>query len=331
MRSVFYPHLVNGPFGDPALYVRLAHRGEALLLDCGDLSALSVRELLKVRALFISHAHIDHLVGFDRLLRAFLCSEEPLEIFGPKGITERIGHRLAGYTWNLTESYPLSLTVRAWGDDFFTGARFCARNAFAAEPLPPLANRDGLMWETPACRVRALPLDHGNISSLGFCIEEPLHVAIHKEQLLGRGYEPGPWLTPFKDRLRNGRDGRIEVPLTRGGTLCLGLQELAGQIAHTERGMKLCYVTDASPSPENQEKIVALAHRAHLLAIEATFAHRDLERARLRNHLTARLAGDLARRAQVARLLSFHHSPRYLDHPEELAHEAEAAFGQPPP
>ncbi|WP_269085277.1 hypothetical protein [Syntrophotalea acetylenica] len=40
MRSVFFPRLVNGPFGDPALHVRLAHRGEALLFDCGDLHAL---------------------------------------------------------------------------------------------------------------------------------------------------------------------------------------------------------------------------------------------------------------------------------------------------
>ncbi|HKL48307.1 MAG TPA: MBL fold metallo-hydrolase, partial [Desulfuromonadales bacterium] len=72
MRSVFFPHLVNGPFGDPALFVRLAHRGEALLFDCGNLHPLSHRDMLKISAVFLSHAHIDHLVGFDTLLRLLL-------------------------------------------------------------------------------------------------------------------------------------------------------------------------------------------------------------------------------------------------------------------
>ena len=106
MRSVFYPRLVNGPFGDPALYVRLAHRGEALLVDCGDLHPITPRELLKIRAVFISHAHIDHLVGFGALLRAFLYQDTSLSVYGPPGIIERIAAQLAGYTWNLIEGYP---------------------------------------------------------------------------------------------------------------------------------------------------------------------------------------------------------------------------------
>ena len=59
MRSVFYPRLLNGSAGDPGLYVRLAHRSEALLFDCGDLGRLTTRDLLKIDSVFISHAHID--------------------------------------------------------------------------------------------------------------------------------------------------------------------------------------------------------------------------------------------------------------------------------
>jgi ribonuclease Z len=328
MRSVFFPRLVNGPFGDPALYVRLAHRGEALLFDCGDLHPLPPRENLKTCAVFISHAHIDHLVGFGTLLRTFLYQDTCLSIYGPPGIIERIAAQLAGYTWNLIEGYPLVLTVREWGNPSGREATFRATSAFTREAETVWECPGGLLRETDYYRIRAIPLDHGGIVSLAFALEEPLHVAIHKDALERLDYRPGPWLTRFKDLVRQGasEETRLPVPLHQGGELLLPLGLLAAQIAHLERGMKVCYVTDASPTRENQEAIVALAADSHLLAIEATFADIDAERARTRNHLTARLAGELGRRAQAARLLVFHHSPRYQDRPELLKSEAEAAF-----
>lgn len=328
MRSVFFPRLVNGPFGDPALYVRLAHRGESLLFDCGDLHPLPPREILKTCAVFISHAHIDHLAGFGTLLRTFLYQDTCLSIYGPPGIIERIAAQLAGYTWNLIEGYPLVLTVREWGNPSGREATFRAASAFIREAETAWECTGGLLRETDYYRIRAVPLDHGGIISLAFALEEPLHVAIHKDALDRLGYRPGPWLTRFKDLVRQGasEETRLPVPLHQGGELLLPLGLVASQIAHLERGMKICYVTDAAPTRENQEAIVALAADSHLLAIEATFADADGERARTRNHLTARLAGELGRRALAARLLVFHHSPRYQDRPELLKSEAEAAF-----
>lgn len=328
MRSVFYPRLVNGPFGDPALHVRLAHRGEALLFDCGDLHPLTTREMLRIREVFISHAHIDHLVGFDALLRTFLYQKGPLRVYGPPGIADRIAGRLLGYTWNLIEGYPLVLTVREWGAAGGREVTFRAANAFRPEGEVAWDNRDGLLRQTDYYRVRAVPLDHGDIVSLAFVLEEPLHVAIHKDALIRHGYCPGPWLTLFKDQVRRGLPATtpVTVPLEAGGETVLPLSALQQRIAHLERGMKISYVTDAAPTEENLDKIVALAADSHLLVIEATFAHRDLDRARHRNHLTAHLAGRLARVSGAARLLVFHHSPRYQDHPKELAAEALEAF-----
>ena len=183
MRSVFYPQLVNGTFGDPALYVRLAHRGQALLFDCGDLHALTVRELLKVRAVFISHAHIDHLIGFDALLRAFLYRDLNLQLYGPAGITDRLAGRLSGYTWNLAADFPFVLTVREWRGERLEETVFKARNGFAAEPQPGRCCHDGVLYETPFCQVRAERLDHGDICCLAFVLEEPLHIAIHGDAL----------------------------------------------------------------------------------------------------------------------------------------------------
>lgn len=327
MRSVFFPQLVNGPFGDPALYVRIAHRGEAVLFDCGELLTLSQREYLKLRAVFLSHHHIDHVAGFLTLLRALLYSERPLLVFGPPGTTERIGHHLAAITWNLTAGYPFVLDVREWGEPAGRRVRFLADRGFVGEKPESFFCPGGQLHATPAWRVRAVPLTHGDITSLGFLLEEPLHVAIHGDALAREGFRPGPWLTHLKDLVRKGEEKkRMEVPLVAGGIRKWTVRELARRITHTEPGMKVAYVTDVGPDAENARRIVALARDAHCLAIEATFADADRHLAVERHHLTARMAGDLGRRAGVGRLTVFHHSPRYQGTPELLRREAEAAF-----
>ena len=331
MRSVFYPKLVDGAEGDPTLYVRLAHRQESILFDCGSLANLPPREISKIRHLFISHTHVDHFIDFDRLVRFFLYTDHHLNVFGPQGLARQVGNRLAGYTWNLVDGYPFEITVNEWADDNIDTYRFRARNAFRPEEIDSVACQAGRLLETPAYHVTAVPLEHGNITSLAYCLEELLHIAIHKDALERNRYRPGAWLTTFKDLLRSGEsaDQLIEVPLEAGGTVKKSVAELEHSIAHTEPGMKVCYVTDASPSEENLAKIEELSRDAHLLAIEAPFAHADLDRARQRNHLTATLAGEVARKAEVSRCLFFHFSPRYHEADTNLQDEAERAFRGP--
>jgi ribonuclease Z len=328
MRSVFYPHLVNGPFGDPALYVRIAHRGEALLFDCGELHALRPRELLKLHAVFVSHGHIDHLIGFDHLLRTFLYLDRQLYIYGPAGLIDQIRQRLAGYTWNLIEGYSFVLTVREWAAGELRECSFHAGNRFEPGPLRSWPSVDGCLVVTPDWTVRVESLTHGNIASLAFSLEETLHVAIHKDALIAHEYQPGDWLTRFKSLVRRLEPDscELEVPLVKGGLKPVSLGVLKQTIAHCEAGMKVVYVADAAPTMENCQKIINLAKNAHLLVIEAAFAHADLDRARERNHLTARLSGELGREAGAARLLVYHHSPRYQQTPDLLQREAMVAF-----
>ena len=63
MRPSFLPRLVNGPFGDPGLFVPLTFQKRALLFDLGDLSRLSPGDLLKTSHVFVSHTHMDHFAG----------------------------------------------------------------------------------------------------------------------------------------------------------------------------------------------------------------------------------------------------------------------------
>jgi len=326
MSARFFTRLVNGPFGDPALYLRLPHQPEALLFDCGDLHPLTPRACLKVRRVFISHAHIDHLVGFDQLLRLSLYRDLCLQLFGPPGLVEIIRHRLGGYSWNLMRDFPFVLRVTEWDETAGRSAEFRAGNAFAREERPPVRQEEWL-WQGDEARVRAAPLDHGGIISLGFRLEQRPHVAIHPDALHRLGMVAGPWLSTFKRLLRQDAEGQspLMVPLAGGGQQEWLLQDLAARISHTAVGVKICYLTDLRPTADNLSRAVSLADGASLLAIEAPFLHRDFDRALVRNHLTARLAGEVAGLAGVGRLLVFHHSPRYQDQPRALWREAEQA------
>jgi ribonuclease Z len=333
MTARFDAHLVNDPFDDPGLYVELVFERRALLFDLGDLSPLPPRKLLRVSDVFVSHMHMDHFAGFDRLLRYCLGREKILNLYGPAGLIDAVGHKLAAYTWNLVSGYEGNLKIRA-SEHSDEGCRaiaeFTGRHGFRRTTgCPVRLDSAGLLEDVGFC-VRARTLDH-SIPCLAFAIEEMVHVNIWRNRLEALGLEIGPWLRGLKEAILRGDADSTPIAVAwrqesgpRPATLPLG--QLVREIVRLTPGRKIAYVVDTAYTDANAQRIVALAQGSDTLFIETPFLETDAKRAAQRRHLTARQAGTLARRAQVKRLVTLHYSPRYEGRGEALAREAEAAF-----
>lgn len=335
MKPIFHPHLTNPPDGDPALYVEFLFGKRGLLFDLGEISNLPARKILRLSHVFVSHAHMDHFMGFDRLLRVCLGRPLAMHLCGPSGFVERVAHKLAGYSWNLVENYTADFTIIATEVEpaRLHSTRFRCRAAFAGEdlgctPLPA----DGTLVDEPTFRVRAAILDH-RIPCLAFALEERRHVNVWKNRLDELALPTGPWLQDLKAAVLRGDPDEAVIRAwwrtPRG--VCersLRLGDLRERVVHLARGQKVGYVVDALYSPENRRRIVDLVRDADYLFIEAAFLDADAERAADKHHLTAAQAGRLARAAGVERLVPFHFSARYEDGGEALRREALQAFNE---
>ena len=317
--------LINGPFGDPGLFIDFRYGRRAILFDVGDLSALSPRELLRVSHVFVTHTHVDHFAGFDHLLRLCLHRNEPLHLCGPAGFAERVAAKLAAYTWNLLDDTSPDFVISASEFDGRRIARrwdFHARAAFRRrEREPPDLPADILLREDDF-RIEATVLDHG-IPCLAFALRETMRINVWKEGLNSLGLPVGPWLNVAKRAVRRGEPDHflIEAP-----GQALSLARLKDKALRIAPGQRLAYVTDAAGHAANAEKIVGLARHADTLFIEAAFLDADSDLAEQNRHLTAAQAGAIARRAGARRIAPFHFSARYLEREDDVRREVLGAF-----
>lgn len=333
MRPILHPQLVNGVFGDPALYVELLFEKRALLFDLGDIHALPPRKILRLSDVFVSHTHMDHFIGFDWLLRLSLGRDKTLRMFGPAGFIAQVQAKLAAYTWNLVQNYQTDFTLvvtEIHTSGQAQSVRLRCRNSFAPEPLAPRILSGGTLLDEPLFRVRYTLLDH-KIACLAFALEESAHVNVWKNKLSELQLAIGPWLRELKQAVLRGEpdDQPFRAWWKDGNTVrerWIPLGVLKERILSVVPGQKLAYVTDAVYHEENARRIVELAQRADILVIEAVFLDQDRELAADKFHLTAAQAGTLARHAGAAQVMPFHFSPRYHDAEDQLRAEVLTAF-----
>lgn len=331
MRPSYHPRLINGPFADPGLFISFLHEQRAILFDLGDIHTLSARDILKITHVFVSHTHMDHFIGFDHLLRLFVGRQKELRLFGPCGFIKNVEGKLAGYTWNLVDhsAYRFALKVTEITEEGLRTRRYQCRHQFQPDMPDGEAPFIDTLLSEPAFSITTAILDH-KVASLAFSLSERFHINILKAGLDRLKLPVGPWLRDLKERLYAGcdPDSPVDIPTGDKGERKrrFKLKELADEVTLITPGQRITYIADAAGSPSNVEKMIHLANDSHHLFIESHFLDRDSPLAEKTHHLTAGMAGLIARKARVRQCTPFHFSPRYTGAghliEEEMAHSA---------
>ncbi|WP_010420949.1 ribonuclease Z [Anaerophaga thermohalophila] len=248
--------------------------GRFFLIDCGEGTQLQLRRN-KVRFGRIHHIFISHLHGDH--------------VFGLPGLISSLG--LLGRTkdlhiYALADLEPL---LRPWLN------YFCRDLPFKVVFHPFTPEEQMVIYEDSSIEVVTIPVEH-RIPTAGFLFrEKPKERKINKEKC---DYYQVPlrWLP----RLKKGEDYAGE-----DGSL------IANDILTfpPPPSKSYAYCTDTRFS----EKVISAVKNADLLYHESTFLEDEQELAGKTFHSTARQAAEVAKRANVGRLLLGHFSSRYRD------------------
>jgi ribonuclease Z len=176
---------------------------------------------------------------------------------------------------------------------------------------------EGIALKDPPYTVRAATLSHG-IPCLGFSLEEDFHINIDKAALSAMDLPVGPWLGHFKGMIRD--KARPDASVRVDGRE-FTFSDLS-HIATITEGQKVSYITDVSPDADNLSRTIELVKGSDTLYCEAYFLDEDRERAVERHHLTAKMAGEIAKKAGARNLVLMHFSPKYRDQAGRIEEEA---------
>jgi len=316
-------NLLNGVFGDPQLHLRLRHQGRSILFDLGDGARLPARIAHQISDVFISHAHMDHISGFQWLLRSRLnCDLPACRIYGPPGLVKHIEGFVQSYLWDrIGDRGPVFHIAELHNDtlrhyELKTGTP-------SVDTLGEVPVMDNILYSEPGFCIRGVTLDH-HTPVITYSFEPEKELNVRKDRLNTRGLTPGPWLATLKQHLMdNNRDVLITLP---DGS-AMGAGSLGDELVIIRPGKKLVYATDLADTRENRERLISLARQAHTFFCEAPFLETDAKQAQLTGHLTARACGEIAAAAGVGRLVPFHFSRRYSVNPQQLYEEIKEACG----
>ncbi len=314
--------LVNGSTGDPVLYLDYPGNDNALLFDGGDNAGLTMAQLGDLEAAFITHHHVDHFIGLDRIFRANMDRDKVLHLFGPVNTIRKAYDRITAYEYQF---FPFQKIVVKVTELLPGKARTATLECARKFPEPVVTETD---WAGPVCyenddlRVEAVHAEH-TVPCLSFALAEKTGYHPDPQKLAAGLLKPGLWVPEVLKLLRAGVDpeSRFEI---NGGSFTLGT--LAENYFTESPGARVAYVTDTFWSDAVRPSLVKLAKGAWRLYCDSFYAKAEAKRAAQYKHMIAPQAGELAKLAKVDQLVLIHFATRYAGKYRQLIDEAAAVF-----
>ena len=314
--------LVNGSTGDPVLYLDYPGTDNAILFDCGENGSLTPAQLGDLEAAFITHHHVDHFIGLDRIIRANMDRDKVLHLFGPVNTIRKVYDRITAYEYPY---FPFQKIVVRVTELLPGKTRTAVLECTKKFPEPEVVEAE---WDGPVCyenadlRVEAAHADH-TVPCLAFALAEKTGFHPDPRKLAAGLLKPGAWVAAALKLLRDGADPKTRLEID-GGSFALGA--LAEQYFAKSSGARVAYVTDTFWSDAVRPDLVRLAKGAWRLYCDSFYAKAEAKRAAQYRHMLAPQAGELARLAKVEQLVLIHFATRYAGKYDQLIDEAAAEF-----
>jgi len=307
------PTFFAGLFDDPLLLIRIRPTGRALLFDCGRVHHLAKRVFSSIDAVFVSHAHMDHFMGMDSVIRHSHASPRTVEVFGPPGLSGRMAHKFSCYDWNLADTFWGNFRVGEVSGGEVASTLYRGAEGFAARPD---GVRSGEIYRNRYLTVNAELCEH-RIAILAFRVTEGEAFVLDDQRMAQAGILKGEWLRSLEKLFHAGAlDGApISHPLKSGERVEERREPDAGalyrRIKKREPPASIGYLTDIGYSPENLERVTGLLSGVTLLVCECAFLAADQRKAQLSRHLCTTDLNLILDRLRPRYLLPMHFSKSY--------------------
>jgi ribonuclease Z len=293
-------NLLGGKFLNPGLYLK--YGSNCFYFDLGE-GEFTKKDINKTKGVFISHAHLDHVFGFEKILGLRIGNPNDLIVGGPKNFTNQFISRLNSYTWNLlVEDNSLHFEINEFLDSKKKVRRYDIPEKKNYETKEFNGNN---LLSTDEYSLDYIVLDHLT-PSCAYCFKEKDNININKEKLNSSSFSEGVWIRDLKKAYNN-----KEESFDYFGKVAK-VSDFDFLIDKT-KGQKIVYATDFGFSKDNFDKVVSFAKDADHLYCESRFLEKDEEQARKTYHLTAPQVAIIANKANVKCLHLFHHSYKYQD------------------
>ncbi|MFO0822703.1 MAG: hypothetical protein U0792_06215 [Gemmataceae bacterium] len=314
--------LVNGSTGDPVLYLDYPGSDNALLFDGGDNGNLTMAQLGDLEAAFITHHHVDHFIGLDRIIRANMDRDKVLNLFGPVNTIRKVYDRITAYEYPFFPFQKIAVKVTELLPGKMRTATLECTKKFPEPEITETAWAGPVCHENADLRIEAVHAEH-TVPCLSFALAEKSGYHPDPAKLAAGMLKPGGWVTAALQQLRARADMQTRLEIDGGS---FTLESLATNYFTESPGARVAYVTDTFWSDEVRPELVKLAKGAWRLYCDSFYARAQAKQAAQYKHMIAPQSGELAKLAKVEQLVLIHFATRYAGKYQTLIEEAAAVF-----